>query len=198
MSPSEWKPLLSLGRRGIPGASSMCSFGGIYQTAFQRGCVNQSCHLEPPEHLLSGRNLNCSPKESWDQATGEGGKNNSKTETTPREGAGPGFTGSVQGPRCHRFPPSLVREWGPVVLAGQLIALGLLATHEARGLSGQTRLSGVRLPLAPSSPPHSPKEWPSWELPTWPSKPLKPFILGPDSICTLFLKNLLNYRPKSK
>ena len=77
-----------------------------------------------------------------------------KLKTTPREGAGPSFTGSVQGLTDPHFPPSLVREGGPAALLGELTALGLLAMCMARALPGQTRLSGVGLPLAPSSPVH--------------------------------------------
>ena len=77
-----------------------------------------------------------------------------KLKTTPREATGSRFTGSVQGLTVPHFPPTLVREGGPAALPGQLTSLGLLAMCVAGALPGQTRLSGVRLPLALSSPVH--------------------------------------------
>ena len=184
-----------LGKNGIPEAFSMCIFAKFCQITFQWDCISQPCHREPLEHILN-INTGCNPtienkasvapKRSHhvtppSSATGQGGKTNSKTEITPREGAGLSFTDSVQVP-C--FPPTLVQ-------GRQLTALGLLAMCAARILLGQTRLSGIRLPLVPSGPVHYPEEWFSWDLPAWSSKSSEPFSFAPNSICSLFPKIFL-------
>lgn len=50
----ERKYLFSSGGSGIPGASSMCSFGRFCQTAFQWDCINQLSHQESVELFSHG------------------------------------------------------------------------------------------------------------------------------------------------